>query len=370
VLGVGRWAGILLLSKGGGVMADVFVCAGCGAVLTAPVLRVALPVHAHHRYGHELLPALMEAGTYAVDPEPSGPPWRQWGELGADEAEARGVFAPVHALSFGARGAIAVAPGDTRGTVLIPERCDGYCLGLDGRDGPNLACAQCGQEVATRIDDCSLWQAVWFAPHAVHRLRVDGPGRRAVGWEALAREGPPPVEPSGGWSPWWVAAVGAALAHLLVASAGTPVAVPDGLVADTFGRALQILLPPGLPAKQLALAGPGLPSSDPAPEIALVPRHPQTGRVWQPAGAAATVPLAADVWMHLAFHNERLLVPASGGLPDGVLRDDPLPMRPPWLFRPDSGAFLSTLARLPAVRQPWLRRIYDQVKARPFARPF
>lgn len=115
----------------------------------------------------------MESGTYAVDPEPSGPPWRQCSEIGVDEAEARVVLAPVPALSFGAPGAIVAAPGDTRGTVLIPERCDGYCMGLDGRDGPNLACAPCGRAVATRIDDWSSWQAVWFDPQAVCRLPAD-----------------------------------------------------------------------------------------------------------------------------------------------------------------------------------------------------
>lgn len=80
--------------------------------------------------------------------------------------------------------------------------------------------------------------------------------------------------------------------------------------------------------------------------------------------------LAADVWMHLAFRNERLLVPATGGLPDGVLRDDPLPLRPLTPFQPDVRIFLHTLARLPAVRQPWLRSIYDRVRAHPYTRPF
>lgn len=55
-------------------MVDVFACAGCDTVLTAPVSQVALPVHAHHSYGHETLSALMEPGTYVVDPAPSGPP--------------------------------------------------------------------------------------------------------------------------------------------------------------------------------------------------------------------------------------------------------------------------------------------------------
>lgn len=342
----------------------VFACAGCGAALTVPVSRVALPVHAHQSCGHELLPALMEPGTYAVDPEPFGPPWR---EVGPAEAAARGVFAPVHSLPFGTPGRVAVAPGDTCGTVLLLDRCDGYCMGLDGRDGPNLACARCGLAVATRIDDCSLWQAVWFEPNAVRRLPVAGPVRVAADWATLP-EGTPPVVQPGAWSPRWEAAVGVALAHLLAVSAGTPVAVPDGLVADVFGRVLDALLPAGPPVKTAVLAGPGLP--DPAADVALVPVHPRTGEAWQAPGTVATVPLAAEVWAHLAFHRDRLPIPATGGLPVGVLRDDPLPPHPWQPFRPDSGLFLHALARLPAVRQPWLRGIYDRVRAHPYDHPF
>ncbi|MGW8887370.1 hypothetical protein [Streptomyces sp. NPDC055749] len=80
--------------------------------------------------------------------------------------------------------------------------------------------------------------------------------------------------------------------------------------------------------------------------------------------------LAADVWMYLAFPRERLPFPVTGGMPDGVLRDDPLPPHPGGPFRPDSRVFLYELARLPAVRQPWLRRIYDEVTDHPFDRPF
>ncbi|KOX15343.1 hypothetical protein ADK67_41590 [Saccharothrix sp. NRRL B-16348] len=346
----------------------VFACARCDAVLTVPVSQVALPDHAHQLYGHELLPVLMEPGTYAVDPEPFGPPWRQWDEIGPDEAEARGVFAPVYAVSFGEPGAIVVAPGDVRGTVLIPERCEGYCLGLDGRDGPNLACARCGLEVATRVDDCSLWQAVWLAPRAVRRLPGAGPARPVVGWEALVDEwvDTPALWPAEAWGPWWEAAIGVALAHLLAASAGAPLALPDGPVAVAFERALEALLPPGPPVKQVALAGPGLPAVD--PDIAVVPRHPGTGRVWQQPGGADIVPLAADVWLHLAFHQEPPPFPVTGGMPAGVLRDDPLPPPPPLRrhFRPDRAVFLRTLTRLPAVRQSWLRRIYDAAQERRF----
>jgi hypothetical protein len=351
------------------VSVEVFVCAGCGAELTAPVSRVALPVHTHQRWGHDLLPALMQPGTYAVDLEPSGPPWRLWNEIDPDEAAARGVFAPVAALSFGSPGASVVAPGDIRGTVLIPERCDGYCLGLDGRDGPNLACARCGRPVATRIDDCSFWQAVWLAPDAVRRLPTGNPVAPPVSWDALAAEpGTPPVEPPGGWSARWEAAAGAALAHLLAASGGRRVVLADSLNPYFLGRGLDALLPPGPPDKRAALAGPGLPDS--APDIALVPVHPVTGAAWQPPDGAEVVPLAAEVWSYLAFPYEEFPLPATGGLPAGFFQDYPRPLHPTFPFRPDNEVFLHTLSRLPAVRAPWLRQIHTRAYARPSAYPF
>jgi hypothetical protein len=49
-----------------------------------------------------------------------------------------------------------------------------------------------------------------------------------------------------------------------------------------------------------------------------------------------------------------------GGLPEGVERDDPLPPHPPMPLRPSDAAFRNTLARMPAVRYPWLRAIYDR----------
>ncbi|MFE1883002.1 hypothetical protein [Streptomyces diastatochromogenes] len=339
----------------------MFVCARCGTELTAPVSRVALPVRARQTYGHEMLPALMESGTYAVDPEPRGGPWRPWDDVGEEAAAAGGVFAPVYSLPSGARGAVVIAPGDTRGTVLHPDRCDGYCLGVTRGDVPNLTCEDCGLPVANRVDDCSYWQAVWLEPTAVRR--VPGPATPITDWQTLVEErerrSTPPVEQPGFWSPQWEAAAGVALAHLLAASAGAHVALPGGLGTDMFGRALDALLPPGRPARTVALAGPGLPAS--GADIALVPVHPQTGEAWQPTGSPATVPLPADVWLGLAFPEDHSRLPVTGGLPRGVERDDPLPLHPRWMFRPDRRLFLYTLARLPAVRQPWLRGIYDQV---------
>lgn len=340
---------------------DVFVCAGCEAPLSAPVFRVALPVHAHHSSWHELLPPLMEQGTYAVDPLPSGPPYRRRQEIEEDEAAARGVYAPEYSVSFGAAGRIALAPGDSRGTVLIPERCDGYCVGLDGRDGPNLACERCASAVGTRVDDCGMWQAVWLEPGAVRRVAsVGGPAPVDPVPGVRPR---PPVEPGGGWDGRWVAAVAVALAHLVVAAEGDPVTFPaGGLLAETFARGADAVLPTGPVRKSVGLAGPGVPVS--GHDIALVPRDPVTGEPWRPSADVPVAPLSAEVWAYLAEPPETSPLPASGTLPPGVLRDDyPLPPHPAYTFEMDRRIFLHTLARHPAVRRPRIRAVYDRVLA-------
>ncbi|MFJ3661619.1 hypothetical protein ACIPPM_14295 [Streptomyces sp. NPDC090119] len=325
----------------------VFVCAGCGAELTVPLSEVALPVHAHQKYGNGVqLPVLMRSGTFAVDP----------------------------GSGHGTPGASVIAPGDIRGTRLIPEKCDGACCGLDGADGPNTVCEGCDLPVATRLDDCSLWQAVWLSSDTVRRVPVDGTPAAPLSWAELAEKGEatPPFEPIatwGGrlgsnhywsWSPRWEAAAGHALAHLLAASEGQPVKVPDGLAAEVFQRALDALLPAAAPARRAVLAGPGRPSPGEGADILLVPIHPRTGRTWTPAGPATSVylvPLPLGVWLWLVSPLPYLPVPASGRIPRDVLRDDPRPPRPNYLFQPDREIFRHTLARLSAdLFQPSTRR--------------
>ncbi|MGW1467593.1 hypothetical protein ACWCPT_24990 [Streptomyces sp. NPDC002308] len=189
----------------------MFGCADCGAILTAAVSEVALPVHLTDAHWEELHRPLLEAGSYAVDPEPYGPPWRQWGEI------------PVAAL---------------------------------------------------------------------------------------------------------------------------------------LGPALGVLLPAGKRAKRLDLAGPGY--GEPAAELVLVPIHPQTGDMWPPRTGAVPVPVDPALWAELAFPPRRTRLPVVGGLLAGVERDDPLPPHPWYPFRPSREAFRRTLARLPAVREPWLRAVYDR----------
>lgn len=99
----------------------------------------------------------MGPATYAVEPIPTGSSWRRWQEIGADTVARQGVFAPVYSVSFGARNRTVFAPGDSRSMTLIPDKCEGYCQGVDGGASPNLACAGGGRAVATRLDDCGMW---------------------------------------------------------------------------------------------------------------------------------------------------------------------------------------------------------------------
>ncbi|MFB7182004.1 hypothetical protein ACFCYI_30370 [Streptomyces sp. NPDC056257] len=346
---------------------DVFVCAGCGAELTAPVSRVALPVHTHFGAWEQLHPPLMEPATYAVEPLPFGAPWRPWNDVGEDLAARQGVYAPWYSVSFAARDRIVIAPGDSRDMVLIPEKCAGYCRGIDGRDGPNLACGGCGSAVATRLDDCGLWQAVWLEPDAVRRLPSGLPAVPTPEWDELDLEPyvVPPVEPDGSWSFRWEAAVPVALAHLVAACEARPVALPDPLT-DLLGDALARYLPAGPPELAARLAGPGMPAPRSGDDVLLVPRHPVTGEPWRPPHAAVVVPLDTGVWAHFALPGETSPLPASGRVPEGVLRDDyPLPPRPWRSFLPHSTAFSSTLVRLPAIRRPALRAYRDRFAHRP-----
>ncbi|MFD6275085.1 hypothetical protein ACFWFI_05855 [Streptomyces sp. NPDC060209] len=305
----------------------------------------------------------MEPATYAVDPRPTGPPWRLWEEVGEEAAARQGVYAPVHSVSFGARNRIVIAPGDSRSMVLIFEKCEGYCRGVDGRAGPNSACEGCGHPVATRMDDCGVWQTVWLEPDATVRRPLGLSAGPPPDWGELKRaeHRVPPVEPDGSWSRRWEAAVGVAMAHLVVATGNRPVALPAGPVAELLSHAVGLCLPAGPDAHSVGLAGPGMRPSRPRPDVLLVPRHPLTGEPWRPPGdEAAVVPLDSGVWAYLAHPGETSPVPAVGVLPEGVLRDDyPLPPRPWYPLRPHLGAFEYTLVGLPAIRALRLRGYHD-----------
>ncbi len=75
------------------------------------------------------------------------------------------------------------------------------------------------------------------------------------------------------------------------------------------------------------------------------------------------MPLDSGVWAYLAHPGETSPMPATGSLPEGVLRDDyPLPRRP---WRPLAAhyhSFDDTLVRLPAVNAPRLRRYRDEYR--------
>jgi hypothetical protein len=329
---------------------------------------VALPVHADQKYGNgpgSLAPAL-EPGTFAVNPLPCGSPWRRWDELESGEAEALGWYAPRFSISAGPVGQVLLAPGDLHGAVIDPALVgDSACCGLDGGE-PNMVCDTCGTPVAIRIDDCGLRQAIWLDPLTT-RMIDDGPGPHPVlDWADLIdqRPGIPPSEPGGGWNPMWAGAAASALAYLLAASGGDPMVIPDHQVAEVFRPTLDRLVGPASRGSQRALvpAGPGL--RDPDGDFALIPQHPQTGELWPVAPPVKPVPLAWDAWRYLAFHRAPKPVGRSVSVPPEAL---PAQL-PGYRFEPDGQIFLSVLARLPEVRQPRLRAIYE--RGRPYSYTF
>ncbi|MFF4341489.1 hypothetical protein ACFY00_16330 [Kitasatospora sp. NPDC001540] len=344
---------------------EILACAHCGAALTGPVTRVRFPPYAHHPVGNgHPMPVLMDAGTYAVDPEPSGKPWRRWEELAAGEAEARGYHAPVPRVPDGPVGRVLLAPGDATGAVLVRERAvDGYCCGIGG---DNLSCAACLRPVGGRDDDCSIWQAAWLEPDAVRAVPA-GPDRPPADWTALVRDrsGPLPVSEWGRWDERSEQETTLALAHLIAAADGRPVRIEHGHAAALLGPALGPYLRTATgPAKRCTLYGPDLPPTGPRPDLALVPLHPQTGEAWPAPPGVRAVPLHVEVWRHLAFHDERPAVRAGHRLRAELARDDPQPpYRGYWLWV-DERLLRDTLARLPAVRGPAVRAVHDTLLRR------
>ncbi|HWS35960.1 MAG TPA: hypothetical protein VN408_24885 [Actinoplanes sp.] len=318
-------------------------------MLTAPVSRVALPVHARQRHGYG--PAL-ETGAFAVDPLPHGQPWRRWADVA--DGEALGWFAPRFSVFDGPGGWILLSPADVRGAVLdLSLVSEVGCCGLAGSE-PNMTCTACGTPVANRIDDCDRRPAVWLDPRTV-RVLDDGPGPQPpLDWAGLLIERPgiPPTEPHGSWDATWRAAAGSAVAHLLAATGGEPIRMRESRVAAIFRFALDQVTVPG-PEHTLTLAGPGLPA--PGGELALVPVHPQTGEWWPVDPPVTAIPLDWDVWSHLAHYPDTRPAGRSVPLPPEAEREL-LPGR----FVPDGEVFMQVLARLPEVRLPALRAVYER----------
>ncbi|MFB7912172.1 hypothetical protein ACFC1T_37650 [Kitasatospora sp. NPDC056076] len=313
---------------------EVFECRACGTALTGPLTRVPYPVYAGLPFGNGVaMPVLMDPGTYAVDGDP-----------------ARGPRPTV------------IAPGDAHGTALVQRRELGACCGIDGRYGPNVTCAGCGRKVATRIDDCSLWQATWLEPSAVRPVPA-GPDAPIADWHTVTDRwcATDPSDGDGNRSIRWDVEAAVTLAHLVHAADGAPLDLATGPLAQAFRPLLAQLPPPAAgparPALRAALAGPGRPLPHRLPDLAVVPRHPRTGECWPPPPGVAAVPLAAGFWAALAFRDERELAPATGGLPPGVERDDPLPPHPRYPGYLDRRVLRAALDRLNGVAdtadEPW-----------------
>lgn len=135
----------------------VFACGRCETVVTIDLVEVPFSDNIEvHDERTDALPRVRR-GTFALDPEPFGPPL----EPLADHSRIVGAAGP--------RGTILVHPADVRGLRRHPDlrRLNGCCR-LDGLDGPNLVYGHCGNEVATEQSDCWVsWHDLRLQPDAV-----------------------------------------------------------------------------------------------------------------------------------------------------------------------------------------------------------
>jgi hypothetical protein len=140
----------------------IFKCRTCGTALTRRLTELS---ESEVDEAREALPAeepaqpLLPRGTFTIDDQPFGPP-----------------HVPIKPgsnmhVSAGPIGTIILHPKDIRRVQRHTDRgrLNG-CCDLDGTDGPNLVCANCGTEVATQQTDCwTSWTSVRLEPAAVTR---------------------------------------------------------------------------------------------------------------------------------------------------------------------------------------------------------
>ena len=104
------------------VLVTLFTCSNCGHSLTGDLRESLASPAGDHLSDNRVADPRVAQGTYAVNYDAS-------------------LFI-LH-------------PDDVPGTALHPDpRRSGGCCGLDGQHGPNLVCADCGAEVATKESDC------------------------------------------------------------------------------------------------------------------------------------------------------------------------------------------------------------------------
>ncbi|MEU6771955.1 hypothetical protein [Streptomyces sp. NPDC046759] len=155
---------------------NVLVCAACGRRLSPPLrLLPELPERPEYdgQDGARQAPSTVPRGRYAVDPEPSGPPYvphpdPEWMGAAYPGTVMLDPDGPGCLTSAGPSGTFVVHPADARG-FLNPNpdvRWAGCCSVPEG-DGPDRVCAGCGVGVASQLDSCTGPYETHFLPDAV-----------------------------------------------------------------------------------------------------------------------------------------------------------------------------------------------------------
>lgn len=119
------------------VRVTLFTCANCAHPLTGDLQEAQASPTGDHLSDHRIADPRVAQGTYAT-----------------------GYDATLFILH----------PDDVPGTSLHPDsRRRNGCCGLDGQDGPNLVCAGCGADIATKESDCWTDNLVALTAAAVVR---------------------------------------------------------------------------------------------------------------------------------------------------------------------------------------------------------
>jgi hypothetical protein len=127
------------------------VCSQCGSPLTVALLAAA--PDRLFRYASDRQP-VVEPGVAIVDPEP-----RTVWKSSPDKIRETVELCPA--------GSLVVNPDDLLpGGVVVTGNAVG-CCGLDRMDGPNQACASCGQVLGTAQTDGWTPAEVRFLPAAI-----------------------------------------------------------------------------------------------------------------------------------------------------------------------------------------------------------
>ena len=148
----------------GSVVAPVrYRCRGCDARLTGDLVEVDDPGPAVGGRGMppvDLPPTMATQGTWALTDRRA---------FASEWVAERSDYPPSVPQP---QVAVLLDEGDLVPDLITDPEASVGCCGIDGHEGPNLRCPQCGAPVGVRFDDCWTPMEVRLDPAAVYPAAV------------------------------------------------------------------------------------------------------------------------------------------------------------------------------------------------------